>query len=118
MTFKNILSTIGVISFITLAFTLSQSNENNKVLKTDYVPSNGFVPDETTAITIAEAIWNPIYGEKSIASQKPFDVELINDSTVWIVQGNREYVKGYKGGGAYIAIQRSDCKILRVTHGK
>jgi hypothetical protein len=77
-----------------------------------FVPHNGFVPDERTAIKIAEAIWYPIYGDE-IYDEKPFKAEL-NDS-VWIVHGTLNYDVG---GIAYIEIQKSDCKILRVTHGK
>ena len=33
------------------------------VVLAGYVPKNGFVPDEKTAIKIAEAVLFPIYGE-------------------------------------------------------
>ena len=34
-------------------------------------PENGYVPDEATAIAIAVAVWNPIYGKEKIQKQKP-----------------------------------------------
>lgn len=71
------------------------------------------VPDEETAKKIAEAIWFPIYGE-SICIQKPFIATLEND--VWIIEGSLP--EEIKGGVAYIEIQKKDCKILKVTHGK
>jgi hypothetical protein len=40
--------------------------------KHSYVPPKGFVPDEKTAIRIAEAVWSPIYGEEQIQGEKPF----------------------------------------------
>jgi hypothetical protein len=40
-----------------------------------YVPKNGFVPDKETAIRIAETVLIPIYGEKQIASERPFSAE-------------------------------------------
>jgi hypothetical protein len=39
--------------------------------KHSYVPPKGFVPDEKTAIRIAEAVWSPIYGEEEIRREKP-----------------------------------------------
>ncbi len=73
-----------------------------------------YVPNEETAIKIAEAIWLPIYGEK-VLSEKPYYAVLKNDS-IWVVKGSLK--KGFKGGVPYIEIQKNDCKILKVTHGK
>ncbi len=77
-------------------------------------PKNGFVPDEATAINIAEAIWLPIYG-KSIYNEKPFHAKLYK-GTVWVVEGTLPV--NMLGGTAYIEINKSDCRILKVTHGK
>lgn len=46
---------------------------------------DGYVPDEVTAVKVAEAIWLPLFGD-AIYDKKPFRAELKNDS-VWIVQG-------------------------------
>lgn len=74
-----------------------------------------YVPNAETAISIAEAIWLPIYGEK-IYESKPF-VAKLKDSSVWVVWGtlNPQYTSG---GTPYIEIQKKDCKILKVTHTK
>lgn len=72
-----------------------------------------FVPDKETAIKIAEAIWHPIYGDM-LNDEKPFVARLKNPN-VWIVEGTLKY---QVGGVAYIEIQKKDCKILKVTHGK
>ncbi len=96
--------------FLILIFTfltLSAQMINDKESVRDYVP------DKATAIKIAEAIWVPIYGKK-IFNNKPFIAELRNDG-VWIVEGT---LKSGKGGVPYIEIQKSDCKILKVIHGK
>lgn len=76
---------------------------------------NDLVPNKQTAIKIAEAIWLPIYGNK-IYNEKPFLAEL-NASGVWIVKGILHGTRA-KGGVAYIEIQKSDCKILKIYHGK
>ncbi len=36
-----------------------------------YKPAQGFVPNETTAIKVAEAIWLPIYGVGIYVSIRP-----------------------------------------------
>lgn len=82
--------------------------------KHSYVPSKGFVPDEKTAIRIAEAVWSPIYGEDKIQNEKPFVASLKHE--VWTVQGSLP--KGWVGGVAIAEISKSDGRILRVSHGK
>lgn len=72
-----------------------------------------YVPNEETAKKIAEAIWLPIYGSK-IENNKPYTAKL-RDNTVWVVEGT---LKEGKGGVPYIEINKEDCRILLVTHGK
>lgn len=73
------------------------------------------VPDEATGKKIAEAIWLQIYGGE-IFSDKPFKVKLL-DGCIWVVEGTAPPA-GYRSGLAYIEIQKSDCKILKVIRGK
>ncbi len=82
--------------------------------KHSYVPPKGFVPDEQTAMRIAEAIWSPIYGEEKIQREKPF-VATLRDG-VWTVEGSLP--KGWAGGVALAEISKKDGRILRVSHGK
>ena len=79
-----------------------------------YVPPEGFVPDEKTAIRIAVAVWSPIYGEEKIQTEKPFVGTLKNG--VWMVHGSLP--KGRVGGVAIAEISKSDGRILRVSHGR
>jgi hypothetical protein len=102
---KKYLAFIG-ISFILLT-SFGQSIPKRKMHR-DYVP------DAETAIRVAEAIWLPIYG-KGIFENKPF-VAKLKDSTIWIVEGTLK--DNLLGGVPYIEIQKSDCRILKVTHGK
>src|SRR4051812_38000544 len=53
--------------------------------KANYRPPRGYVPDAATAIKIAIAVWEPIYGRKQIESEKPIRAELRNG--VWTVYG-------------------------------
>src|SRR6266446_8796889 len=51
----------------------------------------GLVPDEQTAIKIAEAILFPIYGEKHIRDEKPYVVKLANGK--WTIDGSMPKTK-------------------------
>jgi hypothetical protein len=78
-----------------------------------YRPKNGFVPDEKTAIRIAEAVLTSIYGEKQIKSEEPFSAKLHNG--VWTVEGT--IAEGVEGGVAIIKISKAHGTIISVTHG-
>jgi hypothetical protein len=81
-----------------------------------FVPKKGFVPDEKTAITVAEAILVPIYGEKLIAGERPFHAAL-NSKGIWTVQGSLP-AGSDAGGVAIVRIERQTGRILYVMHGK
>lgn len=83
-------------------------------IKNDKMTVRDYVPNSETAIKVAEAVWLPIYGDK-IFKEKPYNVSL-KDNKIWIVTGS--IAKNKRGGVAYIEIQKSDCKILKVVHGK
>ena len=78
-----------------------------------YQPKNGFVPNEKTAIRIAEAVLIAVYGEKQIKSEEPFSAKLLNG--VWTVQGT--IADGVEGGVAIIKISKANGTIISVTHG-
>lgn len=80
----------------------------------NYKPKEGYVPDETTAIRIAVAVWIPIYGQKEIQSQKPYHAKL--NKGVWTVEGSLP--KNTVGGVALAEISKDSGCILRVSHGK
>ena len=72
------------------------------------------MPNESTAIAIAKAVWIPIYGKEQIESEAPFVATLKNGA--WYVHGSLP--KGYMGGTAEAVISKRDGKILRVIHGE
>jgi len=82
--------------------------------KPSYKPKDGYVPDAKTAIKIAVAVWEPIYGEKLIANEKPYHANLSNG--VWTVTGSLP--KGALGGTAIADIAKDNGRILRVIHEK
>ena len=80
----------------------------------NYKPAAGYVPDADTAIRIALAVWEPIYGKKQIDLEKPYRATL--KMGVWIVEGSLPH--GWTVGGWAIAeISASDGTILRISHG-
>ena len=62
-----------------------------------------------------EAVWIPIWGEKSVAAEKPFKATLKGD--VWTVTG-KDLPSGAGGGVALADISKRDGRILRVIHGQ
>ncbi len=79
-----------------------------------YIPKDGFVPDEATAIHIAEAILPPIYGKSVINEERPFHAKLHNG--IWMVSGS---LSGLQHGGVAVAeISKKSAMILRVSHGR
>jgi hypothetical protein len=77
-------------------------------------PARGFVPDERTAIAIAEAVLIPVFGETQILGERPFHAVL--RGKVWEVSGSLP--PGWDGGVALVQINKDDGRILSVTHGK
>lgn len=96
---------ISLLLFVPAAY--SQTPHNFK-------PTQGYVPDAGTAIKIAVAVWEPIYGQEQISRQKPYTAILANG--IWIVEGSLP--KHTRGGVAVAEIAKSDGRILRVSHGK
>jgi hypothetical protein len=81
-----------------------------------YVPKNGFVPDEKTAIAVAEAVLIPVYGQKQIESEEPFSTRL--DGDTWSVHGSLPNGPNVTGGVAEVQISKSRGCVLHMIHGK
>jgi hypothetical protein len=88
-----------------------------------YTPSNGYVPDEATAVRIAEAVLIPVYGEKQIESERPFTARL--KKGVWTVAGTLKCSDGKGGfttdcvgGVATVEISKQDARIISMIHYK
>jgi len=103
---KKIIITSALVSL--LLTTNFKNKENITPIK-----GRDYVPNEQTAIKVAEAIWLPIFGE-SIYENKPFTAHL--EGNIWLVTGT--VPAGSFGGAATIEIRKSDCKILSVTRPK
>jgi hypothetical protein len=98
--------TVFITCFLLVSFIQAKTSR-------DVPPKDGYVPNEMTAIKIAEAIWLPIYG-KEIYDFKPFIAKLIKGK-IWRVYGT---VHTEKGGSPIVEIQKSDGRVLMVIHEK
>jgi hypothetical protein len=85
-----------------------------KVPHEEWDIGQGYVPDSTTAVQLAQIFFVRIYGKK-VLKKKPF-VSTLKDGKIWMVDGTLE--KGMDGGVPHIEIQKSDGKILALYHGK
>jgi hypothetical protein len=82
---------------------------------TSFMPKDGFVPNAETAVKIAEAVLIPVYGEKQILAERPFNV--VRKGDVWIVSGTLP-CEPCAGGTAEVTISKSSGQILRMIHYK
>ena len=113
-----ILIPVGLIVGLSFSGVIQMSWMDNTKIATEqnapnYNPKNGYVPDSTTAIKIAEAVWLPIYGQH-IYDERPFVSEL--KIGIWTVHGTLP--ENSEGGTAEIEISQQDGKILKVIHYK
>ena len=104
-----------VLSILLLSALVAGCTRQSRGDEANYMPPGGYVPDETTAIAIAKAVWIPIYGKEQIESEAPFVATLKEGA--WHVHGTLP--KGYyRGGTAEAVISKRDGQILRVIHGE
>src|SRR5262249_8457649 len=59
---------------------------SNFWLRNPALPKSGVITDGDTAQKVAEAIWTTLYGEQTVAAQKPIQAEL--KFNTWIVTGS------------------------------
>ena len=74
------------------------------------LPSRGVVPNEITAVKIAEAVFLPIFGEEEVSKYRPYEATLKDG--VWTVYGTLK--PNARGGTPTMTIQKSDGKVLDV----
>jgi hypothetical protein len=74
-------------------------------------PTNGYVPDQKTAMQVAEAVLVSIYGEGQVKAEEPFRVSL--DDNIWTVKGALPHGPG---GNAEVKLSKRDGTVLYVSH--
>lgn len=95
-----------------------KANENELVAQSlvKYEKSFGNVPDEKTAIKIAEKVLDEVYHHDCSKKEKPFVVFYNSNADAWIVNGTLP--EGMDGGTGVIAIKKDTGKILLIVHYK
>ena len=72
-----------------------------------------FVPDEATAIRIAEAVLTPIHGQVQVEAQRPYSVSSPTKD-YWAVEGSKVQI----GGGFLVVIKKKSGCIVTVGIAK
>jgi len=101
------------VCILVLALAFVHFDIYHLIFQKGYVPLNGFVQTEETAIRIAEAVWLEIYGE-SIYTKQPFIAKYNFIAGYWEVEGSLPI--NMVGGVPYAHIRKKDGKILYVVH--
>lgn len=105
---------VAFVVMLVLGTSASLGQEGRSVKRPE-----GFVPNESTAITIAEAVLAPIYGPELIAKERPFTATLNGDT--WTVKGSLPKAgpdEIVMGGVAIVKISKRNGCILLVGHSQ
>ncbi|SRR6266436_4190684 len=78
------------------------------------LPSQGVIPDEVTAVKVAEAVFPPIFGPDEVTKFSPYHAQLKDG--VWTVYGTLK--PGSRGGTPQMTIQKKDGKVIEVWHSQ
>jgi hypothetical protein len=80
--------------------------------KRSALPAAGVIPDEATAIKVAEAVLVPIFGEDHLNRERPLHGRL--DNGIWTVYGTLP--KRTIGGTMLVRMKRKDGQIIEILH--
>lgn len=72
------------------------------------------LPDEATAIAVAEPMLFKVYGQDNIIRQRPYEAYLVDG--YWYISGTLP--KGWEGGVFEIILNTKTSRVLELTHGK
>jgi len=111
---KTLILTVALLFLPLTNAGVAHESASSEAVQRAYRPKKGYVPDEQTAIRIAEAVWIPIYGAQHIEKEKPFKATLKNGA--WTVPGT--LAEGVKGGTVMAIISSNSGCILGVGHKK
>ena len=78
------------------------------------LPHQGVIPDEITAVRVAEAVFLPVFGQEEVAKYQPYHAQLKDG--VWTVYGTLK--TGSRGGTPMAEIQKGDGKVLQIWHSQ
>jgi hypothetical protein len=93
-----------VLIFALAAQLVSQAN----------LPKNGVVPDEATAVAVAEVFFQHVFSRETIAKFQPYHAQL--EEGVWTVYGTLK--QGSRGGTPMLRIKKQDGQVLEIWHSR
>ena len=108
---RTLLAKYGFLSIILCLGIMAAGCSSDKTAT--YGPQDGIVPDSTTAVRVAEAVWLARFGNV-IYQSEPFTAHLV-DEEVWVVRGTLP--KGHLGGVPEAEIRKQDGCVLMINHG-
>jgi hypothetical protein len=76
------------------------------------LPTQGVVPDEATAVKIAQAVFPPVFGEEEVSKYSPYHAML--KEGIWTVYGTLK--PNGRGGTPMMTIQKTDGKVTELWH--
>lgn len=74
---------------------------------------NGVIPDEITAVAVAQAVFRPVFGEEYTKTFLPYHAEFRDG--VWTVYGTLS-PRGAHGGTPQLRINKRDGAVLEIWH--
>ena len=78
----------------------------------DGLPPVGVLPEEETAVRVAEVILSRHYGTAEFEKFKPYHATL--EAGVWTVSGHLQ--EGHRGGTPMLRIRKDDARVLEIWH--
>jgi hypothetical protein len=80
------------------------------------VPPEGFVPDAKTAVKVAEAVIEPVYGLQTVRNERPFKARLVDGE--WFVKGSHTTNINVFAGVSEVHISKTNGCITFLFHWK
>lgn len=97
-----------------VAFLLISSNGALLGKAKSHLPPQGIIPDEITAVKVAEVVFPGIFGQEEVAKYLPYHAQLRDG--VWEVYGTLK--PGSRGGTPQMTIQKKDGRVIDVWHSQ
>jgi hypothetical protein len=109
------LALVSILFFASVTMSCTK-NEHSPQIVSKYNPQDGYVPDEITAVAVAEAVCVPFYGHDLVEAEKPYSAVLKGD--LWTVRGTLPKGDQRMGGTLTVQISKRDGRIVSMTHGQ
>jgi hypothetical protein len=78
------------------------------------LPNEGIIPNEETAVGVAELLFRPVFGADQVRKFQPYHAELRDG--IWTVYGTLK--SGSRGGTPELRISKKDGRVLDIWHSQ